>query len=234
MLYFRRTIHEHEMWGLTMDCEKCGAEVPENAGTCPECGEPLAAVTTETAAADDAAPADAFSDEETAPDAPEEPVTGATEEKKPGALNKKAALIALAVLVVVVALGAVAFLVPIGGATLVAKLTNDPAAVAQRMIAAYAKYDAKGMLATTNSGAVSAADSKTFEQEAAKAKTSAKGKDGIRNFKVGKVTIDSKDSKRATVEISGEWLDTATGTYAQRADQLTMIQQNGKWVVQLF
>jgi hypothetical protein len=82
---------------------------------------------------------------------------------------------------------------------------------------------------------MSAADAATFEQEAAKAKTSAKGKDGVRNFKVGKVTIDAKDSNKAIVEVSGEWLDDpAKGTYTQRTDQLPMIQQSGKWVVQLF
>jgi len=213
-----------------MDCEKCGAEVTEAADTCPECGEPLAAETPDTFA-DAAAPA---ADQDTPPTA-DEPDAG--EDAKPGSLNKKAGLIALVGLLVVVALAAVALFVPIGGASLYSKMTNvnDPATVAKRMLDAYAKYDAAGILATTNSSAMAAADKQTFEDEAGKAKERAKGKDGVKDYKVGTVTIDPKDPTKAMVEVTGMWLqDPEKGEYAQRTDQLPMIQQGGKWVVQIF
>lgn len=219
------------MRGFTMECDKCGAEVPETAGACPECGEPV------QAAAEP--PAGAPEPSETQVPAPltDEPADAEPAGEKPGAIDRKAATIALVALVLVAVVAAVAFLVPFGGSTLVGRLTdtNDPKAVAQRMLDAYSKYDAKGILATSNSASLPSGSVSQFESEASKAKERAGGKDAVKNVKVVSFTVDKSDPNKGTVEVSGDWLtDPAKGTYEPRTDKLPMVQQNGAWVIQLF
>lgn len=236
MLYTLARIHRESLQkdaGSAMECEKCGADVPESADACPECGEPIAPAADEAVVEASAEPA-----VEPAPDAESsaapEPVTG---EDAPGAISRKAATVALVALLAIAAVVGVVFFVPFGGSTVISRLTetNDPKSVAERMLAAYSKYDAKGILETTNSSALPAETRAQFESEAGKAKTRAGGKDAVKNVKVVGVTIDAKDKTKATVEISGEWLtDPAKGTYEARTDKLPMMQVGGKWVVQLF
>lgn len=212
-----------------MECDKCGAEVPETAGACPECGEPMQAAAEPPAGAPEPSEAPA--------PVTAEPAADEAAGDKPGAIDRKAATIALVALLLVAAVAAVAFLVPFGGSTLIGRLTdtNDPKSVAQRMLDAYSKYDAKGILATSNSASLPSGSVSQFESEAAKAKERAGGKDAVRNVKIVSFTVDKSDPNKGTVEVSGDWLtDPAKGTYEPRTDKLPMVQQNGAWVIQLF
>jgi hypothetical protein len=49
------------------------------------------------------------------------------------------------------------------------------------------------------------------------------------------VTIASQEATTAIVQLDAQWLtDASKGTYAQRTETLTVVKQNGKWLVRLF
>jgi hypothetical protein len=108
----------------------------------------------------------------------------------------------------------------------------SPAGVVKAMLAAYGEYDAKGMLDVSTHDTLKPADEETFAKQAADAKTKAKGKTGVINVAVLKVTETAPD--KATVEVSAEWLDPAKLTYTKRTETLVLVKKDGKWLVQLF
>jgi hypothetical protein len=217
-----------------MDCEKCGASVPENADTCPECGEPVASEidldwedTPAAAASVDAAdqapdPApDEVADAAPEEDAPEEP------SEKPGMPGWMGALI---LLLIVVLIGAGGYF----GWQYIQNQTNNPSAVVTRMLDAYAKYDAQGILDNSTQGSFVTSDTAAFTQQAEAAKTSAGGKPGVKDVKILTVTIDPKNPDAATVQISGSWLDSTSGAYTPSTQTINVVRENGRWLVKLF
>jgi len=216
-----------------MDCEKCGAEVLEGADKCPECGEPIgapdqASVETPDAAVDTIEPAE---DSEFGTDGGPETDTASEPEEAEETPSKKRWI------VVAIALGIIAVLL-VGGyfaytAGLLGFLTgNDPGSAATRMLKAFANYDAQGILDNSTHTSMQADAIKAFTQQAADAKKNANGKPGVKDIKVVSVTIDSKDPNKATVEISGSWLD-SSGAYKAQTEKLQMVKENGKWLVKL-
>jgi predicted nucleic acid-binding Zn-ribbon protein len=122
-----------------------------------------------------------------------------------------------------------------GGWYLSQKVTDaaSPQASAQAMLDAYAAYDAAGILEVATHSTLPADGVKEFETQAAEAKKRAGGKPGVKDIKVGKVTNDS--ATQATVEVEANWLtDPAKGTYTKRTEKLTIVKQDGKWLVKLF
>ena len=110
---------------------------------------------------------------------------------------------------------------------------NDPKTVATKMLTAYAAYDAKGILAVSTHGSLDTTGTKSFEDAATQAKTRAAGKAGVKEFTVDKV--DKSGDQTATVTITGKWLtDPAKGTYSKRTEKLSLVNQDGTWLVQLF
>ena len=186
-----------------MDCDKCGAVVPDGAETCPECGEAVG----KPAAT---------------------PAVGKTTEANPVGGNRTMLIAAIAVAVVIVVAAGAWFALKGGGIG-----GSDPKTVATKMLTAYAAYDAKGILNVSTHGSLDATSTKSFEDAAAQAKTRAAGKAGVKDFSVDKV--DQSNNQTATVTITGQWLtDPAKGTYAKRTEKLSLINQDGKWLVQLF
>ena len=204
-----------------MECEKCGAELEEGAEKCQECGEPAAA-----AASDQ----EAFFAEEPAPAADaaaSASVAAGDRAEKPAGGGKKWLAVVIA-LVVVVVLAAVGWF----GYQSLTK-SDSPEAAAKAMLTAYAAYDAQGILDSATHKSLPADGVKEFEKQAAEAKKRAAGKPGVKGFEVIKVT--SVSASEATVEISGQWLtDPAKGTYTKRTEKLTVVKQDGKWLVKLF
>lgn len=196
-----------------MDCEKCGAELPEGAEICPECAEPVVAET-----ASETEPVAAMGDIA-------QPIT----DVKPSAGGKRIAMIAAIALVIVAALA--------GGVWLVQSRVTaaaSPEAAAKAMLTAYAAYDATGILDNATHASLTTSDVAQFKKEAADAKATAKNQPSVKNIVIGKVTPDAADKAKATVEVTAEWLDPATGKYTKRTQTLVVVQQDGKWLVQLF
>jgi hypothetical protein len=108
----------------------------------------------------------------------------------------------------------------------------SPAGVVKAMLVAYGEYDAKGMLDVSTHDTLKPADEESFAKQATDAKTKAKGKTGVINVTVVKVTETAPD--KATVEVSAEWLDPAKLTYTKRTETLVVVKKDGKWLVQLF
>jgi hypothetical protein len=108
----------------------------------------------------------------------------------------------------------------------------SPAGVVKAMLTAYGAYDAKGMLDVSTHDTLKPADEETFAKQATDAKAKAKGKLGVQNVTIVKVTETAAD--KATVEVSAEWLDPAKLTYVKRTEQLVLVKKDGKWLVQLF
>lgn len=193
-----------------MDCEKCGAEIPEGAETCPECGESVAATATEPAGQGKM---------------PAEPVSDA----KPAGGGKRTLLIAAVVLVIAAVIGGAVWFIQ--GRVAAAA---SPEAAAKAMLTAYSNYDAQGILDNATHASLAASDVAQFEKQAAEAKTRAKNEPSVKNVVIGKVTLDSADKNKATVDVTAEWLDPATGKYTKRTEKLIVVKQDGKWLVQLF
>jgi hypothetical protein len=108
----------------------------------------------------------------------------------------------------------------------------SPAGVVKAMLTAYGAYDAKGMLDVSTHDTLKPADEETFAKQATDAKAKAKGKLGVQNVTIVKVTETAAD--KATVEVSAEWLDPAKLTYVKRTEQLVLVKKDGNWLVQLF
>jgi hypothetical protein len=111
---------------------------------------------------------------------------------------------------------------------------NTPDAAALRMMNAYAVYDAKGFLDNVTKASLTATDVASYEAAAASLKADNKDKPQVKDIKVLKVTIDPANPDQATVQLSEQILDPVKGTYAPRTDTLSMVKQNGKWLVRLY
>lgn len=110
---------------------------------------------------------------------------------------------------------------------------NTPEAAALRMMQAYGSYDAATLLANSTHATLTPAAETAFLQQYAKAKATAKGP-AIKDIAITKVIIDSTDPTEATVKVSEQVLDPNTGTYSPRTDTLSLVEQNGRWLVRLF
>lgn len=128
-------------------------------------------------------------------------------------------------------------IVGVGGYVIWAQLAaqSGPDGAALRMMKAYATYDADGILANATHASLTATDEATFAKQAADSKKTNGGLPAVKDIKVVKVTQASKDATTATVRLSAKWLtDPETKKYTERQEILTVIKQNGKWVVRLF
>lgn len=183
-----------------MQCEICGATLPEGATTCPECGAAVAG-------ASEAVPA----------------VT------KPGPRRRTWLIVVLAILALTV--------VGVGGFVIYAQLTSQagPDGAALRMMQAFGEYDAEGILANATHSSLTATDEAAFAQQAVDAKKENGGLPAVKDIEVTKVTIASEDATTATVQLTAKWLtDAATKKYTERDEILTVIKEDGKWLVRLF
>jgi flagellar basal body-associated protein FliL len=194
-----------------MDCGKCGAEIEEAAGACPECGQPT------PAAAESLAPPTGDAIPMVAEDAPAAPKA-----------RGRSRVLEIVVAVVVIALVAAA------GWFIVTRVSfaASPEAVAKQMFDAYAQFDAKTMLTLSTRDTIKEADAKQFQDQAATAKAAANGAPMLKDIVVGPATITTDT---ATLEVTAQWLDDpTTGKYAQRTDKITLVKRDGKWLVKLF
>lgn len=200
-----------------MDCEKCGAELTEGAETCSDCGEPIAVVIE--------AKNETVTEDVPVSDRIAEPIPG----EKPSGGGRRISMIAVVVLVIAAVVA--------GGVWFVqSRITAaaSPEAAAKAMLTAYAVYDATGILDNATHASLAASDVAQFEKQATEAKVRAKDQPSVRSVVIGKVTLDAADKDKATVEVTAEWLDPATGKYAERTESLIVVKQDGKWLVQLF
>lgn len=139
----------------------------------------------------------------------------------------------LAVLIAIVALTVIG----VGGWMVYARVSAQatPEAAALRMMNAFASYDAQGILDNATHSSLTETDVATFIKQAADSKTANKGLPAVKDIKVTKTTLASDDATSATVQLSANWLtDAATKKYAARDEILTVVKQNGKWLVRLF
>lgn len=224
-----------------MECDKCGAEMSEDARACPQCGEPAAAAADpqgdppdeDTGAPEGTEGAEPEQPSEEAPPSTEPertfegtPASAEASGREAGGRSTKAIIAAIAVVVVVV-VGLAGYFVWRG-----MQPTSTPQGAATAMLNAYARYDAKGILDVSTHSALKPAQVTEFEKQAAEAKKRAGGKPGVKDIKIGKV---SQTGGTAEVKFSAKWLtDPAKGTYESRDETLTVVQQSGKWLVQLF
>jgi uncharacterized membrane protein YvbJ len=188
-----------------MQCENCGASLTEGASICPECGEPVSA---------DAG-------------------TTVTPAPAPAAALPKSRRSWVVAAVAVVAVVVIA----IGGYLVIKQASSGtgPEGAALRMMNAFALYDAQGILDNATHASLNTTDQATFSKQAADSKKNNKGLPAVKNIKVTKVTQASQDATTATVQLSAQWLtDAAKSTYTARTETLTVIKQDGKWVVRLF
>jgi hypothetical protein len=142
--------------------------------------------------------------------------------------SRRSRLIAAVVVVAIVVVG--------GGWWVYSATTtgaNTPGAAALRMMQAYGDYDAVGLLANATHAGLTAAAQTAFEQQYASAKAASKGP-AVKDITVTKVTVDPNDPDSATVKISEQMLDPNKGTYSSRTDTLSLVKQNGRWLVRLF
>jgi hypothetical protein len=110
---------------------------------------------------------------------------------------------------------------------------NTPEAAALRMMQAYGNYDAAALIANSTHSSLTPASQAALVQQYAAAKATAKGP-AIKNVAITKVTVDPKDPTSATVKVSEQALDPNTGKYSGRTDTLSLVEQNGRWLVRLF
>jgi hypothetical protein len=207
-----------------MQCTKCGADLQPGATVCPSCEERVVPTRKSVAAPRARVAAPAASVDVPAASAP-------AAKRAPRASGRPVwylpALIAVVVVVIAVSGWVVSSIFTNSG-------PNTPEAAALRMMQAYASYDARGILDNVTHGSLTATDQATFVQQAADTKTASKGLAAIKDIKVTKVTIDPNNASAATVQLSEMILDAAKGTYAARNETLSLVKQNGKWLVKLF
>jgi uncharacterized membrane protein YvbJ len=133
-----------------------------------------------------------------------------------------------AVAVIVIAVGAYLFF------TLPTNSTG-PEGAAMRMMTAFADYDAQSVLDNATHASLTATDQAAFVKQGVDAKTKNKSLPQVKNIKITKVTLASSNAATATVQLSADWLTDATEkTYTTRAETLTVVKQDGKWLVRLF
>jgi hypothetical protein len=194
-----------------MECTNCGVDIPAGAEDCPGCGLPAGAAPATAAVPTDAKSPSRRSD------------GGSDSAAAPG---HRPLFIGIAVAVVVVALGLAGFFV-------LRALGDTPEGAVSRMMSAYANYDGQGILDNATHASLTATDQASFRQQNAKLQAASKGLPAIKGLKITNTT--HPNATTAVVQFSASWLtDPAKGTYTQRDEVLTVIKQNGTWVVRLF
>ncbi len=200
-----------------MQCEECGAVSDSGADVCAECGAPVKSSA--------GAAASLVSDR--VEDSPREG-TGSAPAAAPRPARSRLVLVAAAIAVLLIAAGGYFVWQGLSGA-------NTPGAAAVRMLNGLASYDAKAILDNAAHSSLTATAQAEFAQQAADAKKGNKGLIAVKNVAVVKVTIDPKDPNVATVDLSGLWLtETSKPTYTARTETLTLVRENGTWLVRLF
>jgi hypothetical protein len=111
---------------------------------------------------------------------------------------------------------------------------NTPDGAALRMMQGYAKYDARAILDNATHAGLTATDVATFETHVADTKATNGGKDLLKDIALVSVTKSPADPNTATVKLTEQILDPAKGTYSLRNETLSVVNKNGKWLVQLF
>jgi hypothetical protein len=112
---------------------------------------------------------------------------------------------------------------------------SGPEGAVTRMMSAFGTYDGEAMLENVTHASLTATDVASFIKQSNDAKTAAGGKPGLKDLKIVETTYNETDKNTAVVKVSAQWLtDQAKGTYTQRTETLTVILQDGKWLVRLF
>ncbi len=111
--------------------------------------------------------------------------------------------------------------------------TMGPEGAVRRMLAAYASYDAEGLLDATTHDSVARGDEAAFIAQFEQEKLRSDGKPMVRKTTISNVTPDSTD--RALVEVEAEWLtDVEKGEYTKRNEMVPVVRRNGVWLVYMF
>jgi hypothetical protein len=198
-----------------MQCEKCGATLGFGADDCAQCGAPVdrpAGAAAPIVVDPVVASPTGVNDRVTAP---------------PSSRPTWLVPVVAAIAIVLIAAGGYFMFKGLSGA-------NGPDAAAVRMMNGLADYDATAILDNVTHGSFTATDQAQFAQQTAENKKDNKGLAYVKNIKVVSVTVDPKDPNAAMVKLSADWLDVVKGTYAARTDSLSLVKQNGKWLVRLF
>lgn len=244
-----------------MQCIKCGAELPPGADACPECGEEVSRGAASAGGATkprpesqgvlkrlvesksqpvvpqprQAAPQPKPAAPQPKPAAsgavkPQPASSGAPQPKPVAPRPRRAWLVALVSVIVVAILAAGGYLV-----WTQATASTGPDGAALRMMKAYATYDAAGILANATHSSLDATDQAAFAQTMASQKAKYNNVPAVKDVTVVKVTMASQNATIATVQLSeSELADASTRTYTPRTETLTVVKQDGQWLVRLF
>jgi hypothetical protein len=148
----------------------------------------------------------------------------------PSASKRPAWLVPVIAVAVLLAVAAAAYLLWPKSTAL-----PGPAGAAQRMMEAFASYDAAAILDNATHASMTATDVAAFTKQAEDAKKLANGRPGLKDLKILTTTTDPTDENKAVVTLSAQWLtDQAKGTYTTRTETVTVVKKDGKWLVQLF
>jgi uncharacterized membrane protein YvbJ len=212
-----------------MQCKHCGASLSEDALTCPECGKStLGAIPTPSrnASATSGATGDAGVGQGTAGAVRTSRAPSSSTKRK----RRRTLLVSVAAMIAVAIIATGAWMVVRQGL-----MSTGPDGAAMRMMNAFAAYDAQGILDNATHASLNATDLAAFSKQAADSKAGNKGLAAVKGISVTKVTIASQEATTAIVQLDAQWLtDASKGTYAQRTETLTVVKQNGKWLVRLF
>jgi hypothetical protein len=209
-----------------MQCKYCGTPLKEDALTCPECGK-------STVGAVVSAPMRIA-----APISPEpgRPAAGAADsDGARHAPKKKSAWMRWRkTLVITVASVVAAALVGTGLYLIWQKGTNSggPDAAVLRVMDAFASYDAQAILDNVTHSSLTSTDEVAYAQQAVDDQKASGGQPAVRNVQILHVTQASPDATSAVVQLQAEWL--SNGSYVARTESLTVVKQDGRWLVYLF
>lgn len=218
-----------------MQCTNCGTQLQPGATVCPNCEQRVVPTRksvaeprrrTSPAAASPAAPAPV------ARPVVSQPADAVVKDKLTARIPVRGSMrgpVIAAIVLVVVALtawGVYSVFASVAG--------NTPDGAALRMMQAYANYDATGILANATHESLNSTDIATFQKQAADTKATNGGKPSLRNIVVVSVKVSPGDPNSATVQLTEQILDPAKGTYSPRNETLSVVKQNGKWLVRLF
>lgn len=191
-----------------MQCTNCGAELQAGATVCPSCSQRV--VLTKEAV--------------------EPPKRTRSRSHGDGTHERHWWQVPLVVTLIVVGLAAAGWVV-----FMVVNTTNNtPDAAALRMMTAYGAYDAQGILDNVTHSSLTPTDIAAFKKQVTDGKATNKGLPWVKNVKIVKTTIDPTDKNSATVQLSEQILDPQKGTYSPRNETLSVVKQNGTWLVRLF
>lgn len=210
-----------------MQCKYCGTPLSEDALTCPECGK-------STVGAVVSAPMRIAAPVSSDPGASARGSASAPTEPRHAPKKRSAWMRWRKTLVITVASVVAATLVGTGIYLIWQKGTNSggPDTAVLRVMDAFASYDAQGILDNVTHSSLTATDELAYARQAVDQQKASGGQPAVRNIQILHVTQSSPDATSAVVQVQADWL--SSGSYVSRTESLTVVKQDGKWLVYLF